>query len=103
MMMIIQPRWEMDEKARIFRVCVWFRPIQPPTNVERTAKVVSRVGLRDCDDIRRRVMGGSFIRVESSRAVIIGEPWRTSGNQKWNGTNPNLIAIAIVNSRHDVG
>ncbi len=101
--MIIQPRWEMDEKARIFRVCVWFKPIQPPTSAERIARKVSKVGLRDCDDIKRRVMGGSFIRVESSRAVIIGEPWRTSGNQKWNGTNPSLIAIAIVNRRQDVG
>ncbi len=41
--------------------------------------------------------------MESSRAVIREEPWSTSGNQKWNGTSPNLIAIAIVSIRHDVG
>lgn len=93
----------MDEKARIFRVCVWFRPIQPPIRVEEIARRVSKVVLRDCDVRRRSVIGGSFIRVESSRAVIREEPWSTSGNQKWNGTSPNLIAIAIVNIRHDVG
>ena len=51
MMAIIQPRWEIDEKARIFRVCVWLRPIQPPTRAEEIARVVSRAGLRDCDDL----------------------------------------------------
>ena len=74
MMAIIQPRWEIDEKARIFRVCVWLRPIQSPTRAEEIARVVSRAGLRDCDDMKRRVIGGSFIRVESSRAVVIEEP-----------------------------
>lgn len=93
----------MDEKARIFRVCVWFKPIQPPIRVELIAREVSRVGLSDCDVIRRRVIGGSFIRVESSRAVVRDDPWSTSGNQKWNGTSPSLIAIAIVNTRQGVG
>ena len=74
MMAIIHPRCEIDEKARIFRVCVWLRPIQPPTRAEEIARVVSRAGLRDCDDMKRRVIGGSFIRVESSRAVVIEEP-----------------------------
>lgn len=64
----------MDEKARIFRVCVWFRPIKPPTNAEETASRVRRAGLRDWDVMRRRVIGGSFIRVESRRAVIREEP-----------------------------
>lgn len=33
-----------------------------------------RAGLRDWDVMRRRVIGGSFIRVESRRAVIREEP-----------------------------
>lgn len=65
--------------------------------------MVSRAGLRDLDVIRRRVSGGNFMRVESRRAVIRGDPCRTSGNQKWNGTRPSLIAIAVVSSRHEVG
>lgn len=80
--MAIQPKWEMDEKARILRVCVWFSPIQPPSVVEARAMAVSRVGSRDLDVSRSRVSGGNFMRVESSRAVISGDPCSTSGNQK---------------------
>lgn len=47
MMRVIQPRWEMEEKARIFRIWVWFRPIQPPRPVEAIAMMVSKVGLRE--------------------------------------------------------
>lgn len=32
-----------------------------------------------------------------------GEPWSTSGNQKWNGTSPTFTAIAEVRTRQDVG
>lgn len=51
----------MDEKARIFRVCVWFRPIQPPIRVEEIARRVSKVVLRDCDVRRRSVIGGVLL------------------------------------------
>lgn len=43
MMMVIQPRCEMEEKARIFRICVWFSPIHPPMATERMAMIVSSV------------------------------------------------------------
>lgn len=43
----IQPRWEMEEKARIFRICVWLSPIHPPRAAERMAMPVSIVGFRD--------------------------------------------------------
>lgn len=82
MMIVIQPRWEMDEKAKIFRSWVWFSPIHPPRAAERIAMVVSSVGFREWDVMKRMVIGGSFITVERSRAVVMGEPWRTSGNQK---------------------
>ena len=103
MITAIQPRCEMDEKARIFRVCVWLSPIQPPNAAEVSAIEVSRVGFSDWDVSRRRVIGGNFISVESRRAVIIGDPCRTSGNQKWNGTKPSLIAMAVVSRRQEVG
>lgn len=48
-------------------------------------------------------IGGNFIIVDNSRAVVSDEPCSTSGNQKWNGTSPSFIAIAVVNRRHDVG
>lgn len=103
MMMAIQPRWEMDEKARIFRVCVWFNPIHPPSATERIAMVISSVGLSTCEVIKNRVIGGNFIAVDRSRPVVREVPWRTSGNQKWNGTSPSFIAMAEVRIKHDVG
>ena len=74
MMMAIQPRWEMEEKARIFRVWVWFSPIQPPRAAEAMAMVVSSAGLRDGDVRKRMVIGGNFIIVDSNRAVVRDEP-----------------------------
>lgn len=41
------PRWAMDEKARTFRSCVWFRPIHPPRATEAMAMMVSNVGLSE--------------------------------------------------------
>lgn len=37
----------MEEKARIFRICVWLRPIHPPRAADRMAKVVRRVGFSE--------------------------------------------------------
>lgn len=93
----------MEEKARIFRVCVWLRPIHPPKAADETAIVVSRVGLRELVVRSRMVRGGNFIIVDSRRAVTSEEPCRTSGNQKWNGTRPNFVEIAIVISVEDSG
>lgn len=74
MMIDIQPKWEIDEKARIFRICVWFSPIHPPRAAEAIAMVVSSVGLRECDDIYRIVIGGNFITVDNSKAVVSDDP-----------------------------
>lgn len=72
----------MEEKARIFRNCVWFSPIHPPRAAEAIAMVESSVGFKEWDVIRRIVIGGSFITVDRSKAVVKVDPWRTSGNQK---------------------
>lgn len=74
MIMVIQPKWEMDEKAKIFRICVWFNPIQPPKAAEAIAMEVSSEGLSVWDVMKRIVIGGNFIIVASRRAVVIGEP-----------------------------
>ena len=68
--MVIQPRWEMEEKARIFRICVWFRPIQPPRAADSTAMQVSTVGFNDADVMKSSVIGGNFMAVDSSRPVV---------------------------------
>lgn len=80
--MAIQPKWEMEEKAKIFRVWVWFSPAQPPRAAEAIAMRVSRAGLSDEDVSRNNVMGGNFRAVASRRPVVRDVPWRTSGNQK---------------------
>lgn len=51
MTIAIQPKWEIDEKARIFRVCVWLSPIHPPTAADRRAMAVSREGFSDWEVI----------------------------------------------------
>lgn len=102
-MTAIHPIWEIDENARILRVCVWFNPIHPPNVAEIRASVVSIVGFSEDDVMKRIVMGGNFITVERSSAVVRDVPWRTSGNQKWNGARPSLMAIAAVSNKQDVG
>lgn len=47
MIIVIHPKWEIDEKARIFRVCVWFSPIQPPRAIDIIDIVVSSVGFSE--------------------------------------------------------
>lgn len=41
--------------------------------------------------------------VDRRRPVVRGDPWSTSGNQKWNGTSPSFIAIAEVRIKQDIG
>lgn len=103
MMIAIHPRWEIEEKAMIFRVCVWFNPIHPPKAAERIAIVVSSVGFNEWEIINNRVIGGNFMAVDSKRPVIRDDPCSTSGNQKWNGTSPSFIEMAAVSTKHDVG
>lgn len=43
-MTIIQPKWAIDEYAKIFRNCVWLRPPQPPTIIDRMPNRVSKCG-----------------------------------------------------------
>lgn len=36
----IQPIWAIEEYAKIFRSCVWFRPPQPPKRVDSNAEII---------------------------------------------------------------
>lgn len=42
---VIQPRWAMEEYARIFRSWVWFSPPQPPIKVDVRPSMIRSVGL----------------------------------------------------------
>ncbi|KAJ7396497.1 hypothetical protein BTVI_144608 [Pitangus sulphuratus] len=65
--------------------------------------VDSRVGLSEGEVRKRRMVGGNFMIVASSRLVIREESWRISMNQKWNGTRPSFIDIAAVSNIDDIG
>lgn len=101
--MAIHPKWEIEEKARIFRICVWFSPIQPPRAADMIAMEVSRVGFNEWCVMNNRVIGGNFMTVERIKPVVSGDPCRTSGNQKWNGAIPSFMAMADVRIRQEVG
>lgn len=102
-MIAIQPKCEMEEKAIILRICVWFRPIHPPRATDRIAMMVSIVGLSEWEVMNSRAIGGSFMTVDRISPVVRGAPCSTSGNQKWNGTSPSFIERAAVRTRHDSG
>lgn len=36
---IIHPMWAIDEYAKIFRICVWFKPPHPPARIEKIAAI----------------------------------------------------------------
>lgn len=42
---IIQPKWAIDEYARILRSCVWFNPPQPPISVDVRPRMIRSVEL----------------------------------------------------------
>lgn len=41
----IHPRCAIEEYAKIFRSCVWFKPPQPPIRVDARPSIMSIVGL----------------------------------------------------------
>lgn len=47
--MAIQPRCEIEENAKIFRICVWLSPIHPPMAVDKMAMHTSGVWFSDGD------------------------------------------------------
>lgn len=70
---VIQPKWAIEEYARIFRSCVWFRPPQPPIRVDETPKIIKRVGLLGWS-WRNRAKGASFCHVDKIRPVVKSRP-----------------------------
>lgn len=80
MMIVIYFRWEMDEKVRIFWICVWFSFIYFFRVVERMVMVVRRVGFREGEVMKRSVMGGSFMVVDRMSLVVRGDFCRIFGN-----------------------
>lgn len=96
---IIQPMWAIDEYAKIFRVWVWLRPPQAPRKIERIAIVVVSWIFTSSWIWNKMDKGASFCHVRTNIPMDRGMPCVTSGNQEWNGANPNFIAIETVISK----
>jgi len=92
---IIQPRWAMEEYARILRNWVWLSPPHPPTTVEVRPKKIRRAGASELSCVMS-AKGASFCQVERISPVVRSRPWRTSGSQKWVGASPTFSARAMV-------
>ena len=98
----IQPIFPIEEKARIFRTCVWFSPPHPPTITDSKPMAIIRLGLISCSNENRRTRGAIFCQVAIINPWAKGSPCKTSGNQKWQGAKPSLNAKAIVIDKEEV-
>ena len=86
----------IEENASIFRVCVWFRPPQPPIKTDNTLALnISLVGIRSFIE-NKSTKGAIFCHVAIISPLEKGSPCRTSGNQKWHGARPILKAKAVA-------
>ena len=99
----IQPMWEIDENARIFRSCVWFNPPHPPMAID--SRAISRVILEliELFICSRIDIGASFCHVSKISPEVSEIPCVTSGTQKWNGVIPSFMANAVSIMREDSG
>lgn len=87
----------------ILRNCVWLRPPQPPTRMDRIDNVSNRLGLMLVYRSYRTDSGASFCQVSRIRPGNRGMPWVVSGTQKWKGERPSFIARARVRIVEAVG
>lgn len=90
-----QPMWAMEECAMIFRVWVWLRPDQPPSNADRRPVSSIRLCGRLLYIMYSRVIGAIFCQVEIRRAAFRVVPWMTSGYHRCTGAAPSFIMIAM--------
>lgn len=90
----IQPMWDIDEYAKIFRTLVWFRPPHPPiiTEIILDIKRISFIILEFNERIKKN--GAIFCQHAIKRPSRNVTPLSTSGNQKWQGAKPSLIIRA---------
>lgn len=81
-MAVIQPRWDIEEKANIFRRLVCFRPPHPPMRTDKIEhESISSFGI--LFEMESNINRGAIF---CQQAIIIpfknGRPLRTSGNQR---------------------
>lgn len=96
MIVVIHPRWAIDENAIIFRVCVWLRPPHPPMSADISPIVIKIIGFRELCVRYIKDSGANFCHVVIISAVFSEVPCSTSGNQKCRGARPSFMDRAIV-------
>lgn len=79
---VIHPRWAIEDDAMIFRSWVWFSPYHPPVRADVSPSANINGVFRDWEVITSRDSGANFCQVVKIKAVIVVVPCSTSGNQK---------------------
>lgn len=99
----IHPRWAIDEYARIFRSCVWFRPPQPPRITDESPSTVSSCGGVNGAIWIISANGASFCQVAKISPVGRSSPCMTWGIHMCIGARPIFSANAIVIAMVEMG
>ena len=99
----IHPIWAIEEYARIFRNCVWFRPPHPPNNVESSAELMINGWLIVGEICIRIDNGAIFCHVSKIIPDIKDVPCVTSVTQKWNGAKPSFVIKDNVKASEIIG
>ena len=86
--LLIHPRWEIEEKAKIFRIEVWLIPEIAPIMADIIDKINKILEKKNKDKI---TIGEIFCQVNNRNEFTQFIPSKTSGNQKWKGDMPNFI------------
>lgn len=94
-LLIIHPKWLIEENANNFRNEVWFKPPIEPINVEIIIVALNRKKFKQNDKIIR---GAIFCHVIKIKLLIHDKPSITLGSQKWNGATP--LFIIKIEARH---
>lgn len=94
--MMIHPMCAIDEKAMIFRVCVWLIPVKPPTRADNNPIISTVLLCMESLIMYSKAIGASFCHVEIIMAVFMVEPCSTSGYHACIGARPSLSKSAIT-------
>lgn len=93
---MVHPVLLIEEKAIIFRICVWLIPAIPPISMEISPIVIRIDGSMFFDVMYISVVGAIFCHVDISIDVCSIDPCITSGSQKCTGAAPIFVARATA-------
>lgn len=97
---IIHPMWLIEEKAKIFRVEVWFSPPVLPARAESVDKVAIALFGIFIKDIKNN--GDSFCKVNSIKRIFILRFSATEGSQKCKGARASFRVRGAAINKFDM-